>query len=221
MPNSSEYQRSSNAYVRCLLFVLIFIPAFEVSRAQEQDVSMSLTRVEEHPMISVSNSHGSPIEAFLVTVDTAATNKPLSRIYYDVYLNYKHDAPIPPSTSKQVPLPHIVGQELPVPTLRAVVFSDGTSAGDAVWVQELLHMRKILADRLEETIALLQKASDQNLTREETLDLLQKAWNARRDETPDATPDERVRNHQIFYMAMRNLEDRPRHNGKPRSFRYS
>lgn len=218
MQNSSKHEKSAHACFRFLVFVLSPFFACAVSRAQERHVSMSVTSVEQHPMISVSNLHASPIEAFLVTVDTAATNKPLTRIYYDVYLNYKHDVPILPAALKQVPLPHIVGQELPVPTMRAVIFSDGTSEGDSAWVQELVHMRRILSDRLDEVMALLQKASDQNLTREETLELLQKAWKARREATRDATPDERVRQDQIFYTTMRNLEDRRRPNGTSPEF---
>jgi hypothetical protein len=197
--------------------VLLVFSGFLISaatHAQEENVSISVTTVEDHPMVVVSNMHHLPVEGFLVTVDTVATNKPLARIYYDVYLNYKHDVPIPPDTSKQVPLPHIVGQDLPIPTLRAVVFSDGTSLGDGAWVQELLHMRKILSGRIEEVMALLQDASDNHLTREQTLDALQKARQASRDATPNATVEERVRQDQAFYMAIRNLQGNPRANGK-------
>jgi hypothetical protein len=67
-------------------------------------------------------------------------------------------------------------------------------------------MRTILADRIQQIIALLQNASNQKLTREETLDIVKKARQASRDETPNATADERVRHEQSFYMAIRNLE---------------
>jgi hypothetical protein len=204
--------------MRQVLFVLAALLCSQTAAAQEQDVSMSVTTVEGHPMISITNAHSSPIEAFLVTVDVGPTSKPLTRIYYDVHSNYKRDVPIPPGTSQQVPLPSIVGQDLPVPTLRAVVFSDGTSVGDSTWVHELLHRRKILSDRMEEVMALLKTISDQKLTREEALDALEKARQARKNATSDATLEERVWHDQVFYMAIRNLQGNQSASGKVPDF---
>jgi len=188
----------------CLLLFLLGISAGAYS--QQQPVLISVGNMQANPTISIYNGYTLPVEAFLVTVETPATNRPVSRIYYDIHLNYRHDTTISPGASQQVPLPHALGQDLPVPTLRAVVFADGSTQGDAAWVDELLHMRKILAGRIEQVIGLLQNASNQKLTLQETLDIVRKAREASRNETPSATADERIRHEQAFYMAIRNLE---------------
>ncbi len=203
--------------MKTVSFALLILIGCATLSAQGQDVSISV-KTDDHPAINVSNNHNLPVEAFLITVDTATTSKPLTRIYYDVFSNYKNDHAIPPGASQQVPLPHIVGQDLPIPTLRAVVFSDGTSLGDDNWIRELLHRRKILADRIEEVMTLLQDISNRQVVREDALDILQKAKKARLDANPSATPEERVWHGQIFYMAIRNLQGNPRFNGKVPDF---
>jgi hypothetical protein len=194
-----------------LLSLVLFLPGV-ITFAQPQDVSTSVVTVDGHSMITISNSHRVPIEAFLLTVDIDGANH-VTNIHYDIHSNYKHDVAILPGASHQVPLPHLVGKDLPVPTLRAVVFSDGTSLGEGLWVQELLHRRKILLDRMEEVMTLLQSMSDQGLSREQAHAALQKAWQAHREATSGATIEERVWNDQVFYMATRNLEGRPRSDG--------
>jgi hypothetical protein len=137
----------------------------------------------------------------------------VAHIHYDIHSNYRHDVPIPPGTAHEVPLPHIIGKDLPVPTLRAVVFSDGSSYGDGFWVQELLLRRRILSDRIEEVMALLQNMSDQKLTQDQALEALQQAWKARREATASATPEERMWHDHIFYMATKNLQGNPHATG--------
>lgn len=200
--------------MRLLPLVTSTLFVCSLATAKQQDVSISVIKDTDHPMVSIFNGYSGSIEGFLITVDTAQGGKPLTRIYYDVHSNYKHDIAVVPGTSQQVPLPRVVGQDLPLPTLRAVLFSDGTAWGDDSWVQELLHRRKVLLDRLEEVMGVLQNISAQNLEREDALDMIEKARKARRDATPGATPEERVWNDQVFYMAIKNLQGNPRGNGK-------
>lgn len=57
------------------------------------------------------------------------------RIYYDIYVNWKWDIPIPQGSSMHLPLPPSFA--LSVTALQAVVFSDGTSSGDVRLVNGL------------------------------------------------------------------------------------
>jgi hypothetical protein len=64
--------------------------------------------------------------------------------------------------------------------LRAVVFSDGKTIGDAQWVTELLRRRSIMIARLSEVLALLDRAAQQNLTKEQAITLVRQASEVRK-----------------------------------------
>lgn len=147
--------------------------------AQGPIVSMSVSTDNDHQIISVFNSHNLPIEAFVVSVDDSGKGDHLNRIYFDTHAAYRNDKPIVSGTSNQRPLPHLVGAPLPVTALRAVIFADGTTLGQESWVNELLHRRTILADGLRELMALLQKASDDKVTKDQAIASLQQARKAR------------------------------------------
>lgn len=187
------------------LLLLLLLGCTEVF-AQEPAGSLSITGPTDRPMINISNTHSLQVEAFLVTVDVARAEKRLTRIYFDAHSYYRHDRPILPGDSRQLPLPHIVGQELPVPVLRAVVLSDGTTFGDQSWVRELLQRRNIVSDRLQEVIALLKNASTQTLTRDQTIGILQEAFEARKKASVGGTPEEQVLQQMIFRAAIKELQ---------------
>jgi hypothetical protein len=187
-----------------LLPSLVFVCA--TALAQGSIVRMSVATVNGRPVISVFNGHRLPIEAFLVTVDISGKGGHLTRIYYDVHVSYKHALPVVGGTSRQVPLPHIVGATQPVPTLRAVIFSDGTTWGEKSWVDELLRRRTILADRLQEVMALLQKVSDDKLTKDQGIAFLQHAREERKLAATGATPEEQVVQDLPFYSAIKSID---------------
>jgi len=188
--------------------------------AQEQPVSISVTTANGHPMVSVKNTHTLPLEAFLIEVNAATTNQRITRMFYDVHANYKHDTPISPGASTELPLPvstvtptasaTSAVSSVPIPVLCAVVFSDGTTWGDGACIQDLLSRRKALAACLQDVMALLQRITDQNLTREQALAILQQAWKERRQATP---VDDQISNDQIFYGAISTLQGHPRADG--------
>jgi hypothetical protein len=187
--------------------------------AQDQKVSLSVVTTDKGPMINISNMDSLPVEAFLVTADDNEGRTRLTRIYYDVHFSYQQSQrmreifpQIPPGTSKQVPLPHLVGKELPVSILRAVVFSNGMTLGDEPWVNELLQQRGILADRLREVTGILQYISDRKLPRDEAITLLRQARDGRKQAVlaTGATPEEQARHDQVFLMALLNLGGEPR-----------
>jgi hypothetical protein len=191
--------------------------------AQEQPVSISVTTTDDHPMVSIKNMHSLPLEAFLVEVNAAATNQRMTRMFYDIHSNYKHDKPVSPGASTELSLPvstvtpaananspTSVVSSVPVPVLCAVVFSDGTTWGDGACIQDLLSRRKALASCLQDVMALLQQIADQNLAREQALAVLQQAWKERRQATPI---DDQISNDQIFYGAISTLQGHPRTDG--------
>jgi|GEM_PF-5753250 len=174
--------------------------------AQDERVSLSATIVNDRPTIDISNRNNLPIEAFLVTVDVNGGATRLTRIYYDVHTYYRHDHPIAPGDSKQVPLPHTVGEKLPASVLRAVVFSDGTTIGEQSWVQELLQRRSIVSDRLREVMGLLQNISDENLPKDKAIAVVQHAREMRKQANVHATLEEQALHDIVFYDAIQNLE---------------
>jgi hypothetical protein len=195
-----------------IVFTLVVCAA---TAAQEQNVaSLSVTTANNHPMLNIANQSKLPIEAFLVSVADGKANRPLTRIYYDTHAGYRHDSVIPAGTSYQATLPHIIGDPVPIATLQAVVYSDGTTQGDIYWVKELLRRRTVLIDRLQEIIALLRNISDQHLPRDLSIDILEKARQARLEASPGASrPEERVWNDQIFHITKRSLQGELRVNG--------
>jgi hypothetical protein len=201
--------------MRVFLTVALALVVSAATVAQERNVaSLSIATVNNRPVIVVANQSKLPIEAFLVSVADGRTNKPLTRIYYDIHAGYRHDSAIPSGTSYQGALPSIIGEPVPIPTLQAVVFSDGTTQGDAYWVKELLRRRTVLTDRLQEVIALLTNMSSQHLARDSSIDVLEKAHQARLQASPGAArPEERVWNDQIFRMTRRSLQGELRVNG--------
>jgi len=195
----------------CFLAMLLLMMGATIC-AQQQDVSISVVTIDGHPMITVSNGHSLAIEAFVISVDMPDTSDRFM-IHYDVHSNFKHDTAIPPGGSQQVSLPRIVGKELPVPTLKAVVFSDGSILGDGSSAQDLLARRKILLARTEEVAALLRSMVTQKFSREQALAALQDAWKASKEAVAGSSPLERSWNDHVFYMATSNLEHIPSSGG--------
>jgi hypothetical protein len=198
---------------------VLLLLGFATVLAQDQKVSLSVVTTDRGPMINISNMDSLPVEAFLVTVDHNEGRTRLTRIYYDVHSSYRQPQrlreifpPIPPGASKQVPLPHLVGKELPVPILRAVVFSNGLTLGDKPWVSELLQQRTILIDRLQEVIEILQYISERKLPHDEAIAILRQARETRKVAVvaTGATPEEQVRHDQAFAIALLNLGGEPR-----------
>jgi hypothetical protein len=143
-----------------------------------------------------------------VTIDVAKAGKRLTRLYFDTHTYCRHDWPIATGKSKDLPLPHIVGNDLPVPEVRAVIFSDGTTLGDRVWIEELLQRRRIVSDRLREALAILQDGSKQNLTGEQIVSRLQTAREGRRQSRSQLTPEEQVLQDMVFIDAIKTLQMR-------------
>jgi len=192
--------------MRRILVLIVLLSWSATLRAQTEGVPVSVKGSNDRPMVSLVNTRGAQIEAFLVTVDVAKAGKRLTRLYFDTHTYYRHDRPIATGNSKDFPLPHIVGNALPVPEVRAVIFSDGTTLGDRVWIEELLQRRRIVSDRLSKAITILQDASKQNLTGEQVVSRLQSAREDGRQSSSALTPEEQVLQDMVFIDAIKTLQ---------------
>jgi hypothetical protein len=89
----------------------------------------------------MTNHFEHPITAFAVTVGNNAFEY---RQYYDAAIDSLHYQSIAPEQSISVPLGHIVGSDNSKlnPQIRALVFRDGTTMGDLVWVDAIRERRQ-------------------------------------------------------------------------------
>jgi len=190
------------------------------AQGQAEKASVALVVTSNKPTINVSNNHTIAMEAFLVTVKHSPAEKlTMGPVFYDVYTNYRHDKPISPGAQQQITLPVLRGQEAPVVTLQAVIFADGSSWGDPARVQEILHARQVLSNRLLEVSALLQKVAQEKPTREQALATIQAAWDAQKKATPNLpiataqeidkieaidASEESTHTAQVYYLAIFN-----------------
>jgi hypothetical protein len=167
---------------------------------------MTVTGTPDQPKIEISNSAAVPVDAFLVTVDASRPGGRPNRIYYDSHIYDRRQPSILPGGSRTLPLPHLVGGPQPTAELRAAVFADGTTFGEEEWVKELLRRRQIMADRLQEVLALLEKISDQDLTKEQVVAALKQARGARIRMSATETPEEQGLEGLVFYGAIRSFD---------------
>jgi hypothetical protein len=182
--------------------------------AQSERVSLSLTADDARPMMRITNNYSSPITVFVVTVDLTTNARALTRFYFDAYANWKHDYPIPTGDYVEMPVPHAVGRPAPTPVFRAALFEDGTTWGDATWVDELLRRREILLDRLREVSETLREISAQGRGRDEALAFLERKREARAQANAGASAEERLLHDRAFDIVIRNLGGDLRINGK-------
>jgi hypothetical protein len=214
----SERLLDYGGHMKLLCAVLISLLG-TYAYAQSPDVSLNIKTSHEPPVIAITNAHIFPIEALLVTVDVSHNAARPWRIYYDSHINYKHDLPIAVGGSQELPLPHMADGPQPTATLRAVVFSDGSTLGDRSWVDELLGRRTVMIERLNEVLNLLDKISEQNLTKEQAITVLQQAREARIRASANESPEEQALQGLVFYGAISSLDPPSAVAGKPHDVR--
>lgn len=101
------------------------------------------------PSLQLTNDSEVPISAFVITESSSSGAE--ARAYFDVYTAIgQSDLPIPPGTSISRTLSAFVGMDTSEvwAEVPAVIFKDGSSAGDPVWVNAILARRVRLHDRL-------------------------------------------------------------------------
>lgn len=121
-----------------------------------------------HPLLTITNNNNQAITGFVMVVNPKGRNaKSREHVdtFYDIYINYHSDDPIPHGASRRLPLAFIVGtppSEL-APEVKAVVYADGSSEGDPTWISRLLRRRQRLYTRLIEARARLGEVNSQDV----------------------------------------------------------
>lgn len=192
--------------MRKSFLVLVVLTCSNTILAQQQRVSIAVVKEDAIPKVELSNWHNAAIEGFVITSEHAGAKGYQDTIIYDVHVNYKHDVLIQPGSSQQIGLAVLNVREVPTPTLRAVIFSDGTTAGEEFWIRQLLNKRKVLADTLGKVMSLLQDMIAQSLSRQQALSALQAAWDERIRGYNSLTAEEREASERVFYSASSTLE---------------
>jgi hypothetical protein len=186
---------------------------------------MSLAVTNNRPVVSIVNNHTVPIEACFLTIKYPSGQRGgIGPIFYDTHA-HRRDKPILPGQSQQFTLGPLQDQQTPAPTLQAVIFADGSTWGDPDRVQQILRARKILSDRLEKMMTLLQTLISQKASRDQALSAVQAEWDAWNKSKPGSLPittpddfytipsidalEEDSRNTLVFYMVKSNIERSP------------
>jgi len=153
-----------------------FIPLFwlcvvlqlraEESPAYHQSVSV----VDGQPVLELTNDSEIPITAFVMMEFPSLGIE--GRTYFDVYTNSREEVIAPGATTTRN-LSSLKGSEGKVRAeVRAVVFKDGSTAGDPIWINAILARRVHLYDRLLSLHDLLSKQGGAGVARERIIAFL-------------------------------------------------
>src|SRR5262249_43581084 len=198
---------------RFILVLSLVLLASVIAKGQQRDVTFSVKTSDGAPKMTITNLHGSPLEAFVISVDFSGGRRWPTRIFYDVHANFKHDTLISDGASKDLPLPRVVSGPQPAPILRAVIFADGTTVGEESWVNAILERRSVLLEALQETSLHLKNISERTLGALDAVVALNQALYARKDASDSAPAkqdvfERKIWREQVFQIAITHLEDR-------------
>ena len=161
---------TSRRFLSLLLFFATAHHALASSPSYHQSVSVDK---DGKPLLQFTNDSELPIVA-LVMVEFPSLGME-GRTYSDVYTGPR-DKIIPPGASITLGLSSFRGSETKVRAeVRAVIFKDGSSAGDPVWVNAILARRLHLYDRYLSLHDLLNPLVGTGISREEVLEKLRAA----------------------------------------------
>lgn len=173
-----------------------------------------------------SRLHNHDIKRFEPSVDRLLcrcgsfwASKAVGSNLYDTYVNWRYELPIPQGAASIQPLVRIEGGTwATVATLKAVIFSDGSTQGAQEDVNEILERRQIIFDRLGEMTDLLSDMRHRNLGKAEALgELARVRWS--RDRSVSSLPIEVRRTHDfVFSATLRRLDGGLLVNGRAPGF---
>lgn len=189
-----------------LVFVALVLSC---TAATAQDVTLSLAMHENRSIMIVTNRSKLPVTAFVIGVDIPGPRRAWTRIYYDSYVNWRRDIPIPPGASAELPWPHASGAApSPAPSLQAVLFSEGTSLGEERYVNDLLRRRQTLLGGLQRVAGLLRDFQSQDVGRQEALSALNRERSLRAVQNMHLPFEERIVGDIPFLFVFENLNKR-------------
>jgi hypothetical protein len=150
------------------------------------------------PTLQLTNDSPLPIFAFVMVEFPSLGME--GRTYYDFYVN-ERELPIAPGASIVRGLSSFRGSEAKVRAeVRAVVFQDGTSDGDPIWVNAILAQRLRLYDRMRGVHELLEQQVDRGISLDGILQVLRDAQVDAEKEPAD--DDMRPIDSVVFYGAI-------------------
>jgi hypothetical protein len=136
-------------------------PAAQAMQAAEKRFAVSLRSAEDGRYnISVDNQGRLAILAWAVeatdNTSSSAAASPL-HLFFDTAANYPQDQPLQPGTSVSKPMLGRIGAGSASANvaMRAVIFSDGSTAGDPAWINKILARRRrmyVAINKVEEIV---------------------------------------------------------------------
>jgi hypothetical protein len=170
------------------------------SNAYHQNVSVAQ---DGKPSLQLTNDSELPITAFIMVEFPSLGME--GRTYFDVYTN-STERTISPGASIIRGLSYFRGSDVTRvrADVRAVIFKDGSSVGDPVWINAALARRLRLYDRTLSLYDLLIPLVGTGVSRDAILDLLRAAQADSEKQLPD--DDLRVMDAVAFYGAISTLD---------------
>jgi hypothetical protein len=179
------------------VFGLCLVPQLSVagSHTYQQNVAV----MDGKPSLRLTNSSELPITAYVMVEFPSLGME--GRTYFDIYTDW-HRQPILPGASTTSYLSFFRGSDLAKvrAEIRAVIFEDGSTAGDPVWVNAILARRLRFYDRLLNLLDLLTPKVGSGISREGIVASLRAAQSDTDKQTPN--DDLRVIDDNTFYAAI-------------------
>lgn len=181
--------------VSCLSAQVV-VPA---SPSYHQDLGLTENGM---PSLQLTNDSKAPIVAFFMAEFPSLGME--GRTYYDLYTSQR-DLPILPGASITRGLSSFKGAENKVHAeVRALIFQDGSMAGDPIWVNAILARRVRFYDRTLSLYDLLEKQVGTGISREDLVALLKTAQADADKQLP--ADDLRVMDDLAFYGAISTID---------------
>jgi len=189
---------------RCFLLLLVLCLIAQLSLAGSPSYHQSVAVGEDgKPSLQLTNDSEVPIFAFIMVEFPSLGME--GRTYLDFYTGSLNQ-PIPTGASITRGLSSFPGSDVSKVRgeVRAIIFKDGSSAGDPVWVNAVLARRVRLYDRTLSLHDLLTKQVGTGISREGLVNLLRSA----REEADKRLPDDdlRVMDDLAFYGAISRFD---------------
>jgi hypothetical protein len=193
--------KTSRRFLSLLTLCLAAQQALAGSPSYHQSISVGQ---DGKPSLQLTNDSDVPITAFVMVEFPSLGME--GRTYSDVYTSPQEDHVIPPKASITRGLSSFAGSDPRKvrAEVRAVIFKDGSSSGDPVWVNAILARRVRLYDRTLSLHDLLNPLVGKGTSREAILDMLREAQADAEKRLPD--DDLRVVDTVAFYGAISTLD---------------
>ncbi len=193
-------RKTSRHFLSLLALCLAAQQALADSSRYHQSISLGQ---DGKASLQLTNDSDVPVTAFLIVHFPSLGME--GRDYYDVLIG-SHDQLIPPGGSIVRGLSSFTGSESKVRAeVRAVIFKDGSSAGDRVWVNAILARRLRFYDRILSVDDLLGPLVGTGASREAVLGVLRSAEADVDNKLPQ--DDLRIMDDLIFHGALSTFEN--------------